>query len=171
LLEYSLGEKKSYLWAVSQDSITSFDLPKRGEIEVQARKVYELLTARNQHSKNETDEQRRVRVKAAEEEYSKAAAELSQMLLGSALPQTGNKRLLIVPDGALNYIPFAALPLPKNEGSDNSLLGINNEIVTLPSASILSLLRADTLNRKPAQKMLAVFADPVFNRNDIRMIL
>ena len=32
LLEYSLGEKKSYLWSVSSDSIAGFDLPKRAEI-------------------------------------------------------------------------------------------------------------------------------------------
>ena len=57
LLEYSLGDQKSYLWAVAADSITSFDLPKREAIEVEARKVYELLTARNDKLKNETDEE------------------------------------------------------------------------------------------------------------------
>ncbi len=168
LLEYSLGEKKSYLWAVSSDSIASFDLPKRGEIEAQARKVYELLTARN--LKNETDEQRLARIKAAEEEYGKAAAKLSEMLLAPVNSQIGNKRLLIVPDGALNYIPFSALPSPKDKETLNSPqpLGINHEIVTLPSASILALLREETQNRKPAPKMLAVFADPVFNQTDVR---
>ena len=170
LLEYSLGEKKSYLWAVTPDSITSFDLPKREEIEAQARKVYELLTARNDYSKNETDAQRLARIKAAEEAYPKEAAKLSQMLLAPVASQIGNKRLLIVPDGTLNYIPFSALPSPKDAETANpsQSLGISHEIVTLPSASTLALLREETQSRKPAPKMLAVFADPVFSPTDVR---
>ncbi len=170
LLEYSLGEKKSYLWAVTKDSITSFDLPPREEIETRSRKVYELLTARNDRQTGETDAARTARIKAAEAEYGKAAAELSRILLAPAASQIGNKRLLIVADGALNYIPFSALPAPngKENVAQAQPLGINHEIVTLPSASILALLREETQNRKPAPKMLAVFADPVFNRQDTR---
>lgn len=170
LLEYSLGEKKSYLWVVSSDSVTSFDLPSREEIEAQARKVYELLTVRNENPKGETDAQRIARIKAAEEEYPKAAAKLSRILLAPVASQIANKRLLIVPDGTLNYIPFSALPLPKSEESAGNLqlLSLDHEIVKLPSASILALLREETQNRKPAPKTLAVFADPVFNKTDVR---
>ena len=168
LLEYSLGEKKSYLWVITTDSITSFDLPKREEIETQARKVYELLTVRN--LKNETDEQRLARIKAAEEEYAKVAVKLTRMLLAPIASQIGSKRLLIVPDGALNYIPFSALPSPKDAETADLFqpLGMNHEIVTLPSASILAIMREEIQNRRPAPKMLAVFADPVFNQKDIR---
>jgi CHAT domain-containing protein len=170
LLEYSLGEQKSYLWMVTSDSITSFDLPKREEIEDQARKVYEILTVRNQTPKSETDDQRRARLKAAEAEYPPAATRLSQMLLGTVLSRIGNKRLLIVPDGALNYISFSALPLLQkaDSGTLSQPLVNNHEIVTLPSASILALLREEIQNRKPAPKMLAVFADPVFHKTDVR---
>lgn len=169
LLEYSLGEKKSYLWAVSSDSIASFDLPGREEIEAWARRVYELLTARNQNPVGETDEQRRIRVKAAENQYPETAAGLSQMLLGPAVSLIGNKRLVIVADGALNYIPFSALPAPQKEESSAALpLGANHEIVNLPSASTLARLRDEISDRKIAPKMLAVFADPVFNQNDVR---
>ncbi|MDQ4121214.1 MAG: CHAT domain-containing protein [Acidobacteriota bacterium] len=171
LLEYSLGEKKSYLWAVSSDSIKSFDLPAREELETQTRKVYELLTARNQQPKEETDEQRRARITAAESEYPKAAEKLSQMLLGSVAAEIGNKRLLIVPDGALNYLPFSALPAPRSQTAANQWqpLSLNHEIINLPSASVLALLREETANRKPAPKMLAVYADPVFNQTDSRL--
>src|SRR5262249_20345517 len=47
LLEYSLGEEKSFLWAVTPTSISSFELPKRAEIESAARRAYEAVTARN----------------------------------------------------------------------------------------------------------------------------
>jgi CHAT domain-containing protein/tetratricopeptide (TPR) repeat protein len=170
LLEYSLGDHKSYLWVVSANSVSVFDLPGRAEIEAQVRRFYEILTARNLNLQVESDAQRRARIKAAEEEYPKVAAQLSRMLFGLAASQIGNERLLIVPDGALNYIPFSALPLLKESEAVSQWqpLGINHEIVTLPSASILALLRNETVNRKPAPKMLAVFADPVFDQNDLR---
>ncbi|MDQ3254638.1 MAG: tetratricopeptide repeat protein, partial [Acidobacteriota bacterium] len=49
LLEYALGEERTYLWAVTQKSITSHELPRRAEVETLARRVYDLLTARNKH--------------------------------------------------------------------------------------------------------------------------
>jgi tetratricopeptide (TPR) repeat protein len=47
LLEYSLGEERSFLWTVTPDSFKSYELPKQAEIEASAREFYELLTARN----------------------------------------------------------------------------------------------------------------------------
>ena len=47
LLEYSLGEDKSYLFAVTPGGIRSFELPGRGPIEEAARSFYQALTARN----------------------------------------------------------------------------------------------------------------------------
>jgi CHAT domain-containing protein len=116
LLEYMLGAERSYLWVVTHTSITGFDLPKREEIETSARRVYNLLTARNQSAPNETTAQRQSRLDQAEAQYSQAAAELSRMLLGPVAAQLGGKRLLIVADGALQYIPFGALPVPETEG-------------------------------------------------------
>lgn len=166
LLEYSLGEETSFLWAVTPDSIKSYELPKRAVIESLARRVYELLTARNQSVAKETLEQRRLRLQNAEAEYSKTAASLSQMLLGPAAAELKNKRLLIVSDGVLQFVPFAALPDPVNAQA----LMVNHEIVTAPSTSVIALLRQEATNRKPAPKTLAVFADPVFSDNDPRVL-
>ena len=57
LLEYAIGEKRSWLWAVTRDSISSHNLPPRAEINAAARKVYELLTAR-QPKKDPTEDER-----------------------------------------------------------------------------------------------------------------
>src|SRR5262249_13058157 len=54
LLEYSLGDERSYLWAATPDSIQSVELPKRAEIETAAQHLFEILTARNQIVLNET---------------------------------------------------------------------------------------------------------------------
>ncbi|MDQ3257527.1 MAG: CHAT domain-containing protein, partial [Acidobacteriota bacterium] len=184
LLEYALGEERSYLWAVTQKSITSHELPRRAEVETLARRVYDLLTARNKHPMGETIEQRQARVTQAEEQFPVAASRLSEMLLAPVAAQMRGKRLLIVSDGALQYIPFAALPMPQwavsggqsSEKSkdrplttDHRPLISEHEIVSLPSASVLAVLRRELRGRRPAPKSVAVLADPVFEKTDRRV--
>jgi CHAT domain-containing protein len=175
LLEYSLGDNASHLFAVSQTSITSYRLPKRAEIEAAARRVRDLLIA-PQPQPGDTEAKYQARIKEARVNYWPQAAELSRMLLGPVAPQLGRKRLAIVADGALQYIPFAALPEPSagNDGGRNSVaepqpLFVEHEIVSLPSASTLATLRRETAGRKPAEKSLAVLADPVFTDDDTRV--
>jgi CHAT domain-containing protein/Tfp pilus assembly protein PilF len=175
LLEYSLGENASYLFVVSQTSLTWRQLPKRAEIEAAARRVRELLTA-PQPRPGDTEAKYQARIKEAGESYWKQAAELSWMLLGPVASQLGKKRLAIVADGALQYIPFAALPAPspgsdegRNSGAEPQPLFVEHEIVSLPSASTLATLRRETAGRKPAEKSLAVLADPVFTDDDTRV--
>ena len=165
LLEYALGEEKSFLFAVTPDSIKAYELPQRSVIEPLARRVYELLTARNASVSKETLEQRQQRLAAGDAEYVKAAASLSQILLGPVASELKNKRLLIVSDGVLQYVPFGGLPNPV----DSHPLIARHEIVTAPSASAVALLRQETANRKPATKTLAVLADPVFSNDDPRV--
>ena len=165
LLEYSLGEERSFVWAVTPDGIESFELPKRAVIETAARRVYDLLTVRTVSVPKETLEQRRQRLELADAEYAKASAILSQMILGPIAGELKDKRLLIVSDGVLHYIPFAGLPDP----ADTQALIVRHEVVMTPSASVVGLLRQETANRKPASKTVAVLADPVFSNNDPRV--
>jgi CHAT domain-containing protein len=166
LLEYSLGEQRSFLWAVTPDSIRTYELPNRAVIEPLARRVYELLTARNQSVPNETLQQRRQRLETAEVEYQKTAANLSQIILGPAVAELKHKRLLVVSDGVLQFIPFSGLPDPVNAQP----LIVDHEIVTAPSTAVVALLREETRHRKPAPKTLAVLADPVFSTGDPRVV-
>ena len=110
LLEYSLGEERSYVWAVTQTSLKTYELPKREQIEKAARLVYDLLTARSQ------SKSRRKRSAEASENRANgfaiarmATKELSQMVLGPLGSELGAERLVVVADGALQYVPFAAL--------------------------------------------------------------
>jgi CHAT domain-containing protein len=172
LLEYALGEKRSYVWAVTPTTIDSEELPGRSEIETAARRVYYLLTARNQVRIEESADQRRARVAQADTEYSEAAAVLSQMLLGPVAEHLGKRRLAFVTQGALQLVPFGALPAPftnsKSPKNQKPLI-VEHEIVSLPSVSTLALLRRDVARRRPAPKALAVFADPVFTKDDERV--
>ncbi|MCI0621020.1 MAG: tetratricopeptide repeat protein [Acidobacteria bacterium] len=178
LLEYSLGDERSFLWAVTPNSISSYVLPKRAEVEQAARGVYGLLIARNQHLADETPERRATRVHQAEAEFRKIAADLSQVLLGPVAIRLAAKRLIIVSEGALQYVPFGALPVPASlesgsasqKGKEAGLpLIAKHEIVTLPSASVLAVLRRELKGRPPAPKAVAVLADPVFRGDDPRI--
>ena len=173
LLEYSLGAEKSYLWTVSSTALSSHQLPKRADIESLARRVYELLTARNQQIEFETAEKREKRIAKAEAEYPLAASALSNILLGPVKAQMKGKRLVIVADGALQYIPFGALPLlgerTQVASSNPTPLLAEHEVVSLPSVSTLGVQRKELADRQPASKMVAVLADPVFDRHDERV--
>lgn len=186
LLEYALGESQSFLWLVTPNSIRSYKLDKRSVIEAAVERLYELLTARTRKIPNETNRQKKARIAKADMEYRHAARNLSRMLLGPVKDELGRKRLLIVSDEALQYIPFAALPELSNtsqEVEDQDSTGLNHkrttssyhplilkhEIVNVPSASTLVLLRRDLVGRKPPSKTVAVFADPVFEVTDLRV--
>jgi CHAT domain-containing protein len=151
LLEYALGEERSYLWVVSKTGFSSYELPKRAEIEAAARKFYDFMTVPS------------LRIRA--NKAAKAGNDLSQMLFGQVSSQLSNKRLLIVADGVLQYIPFGALP-DFSLGFSQPLL-VNHEIVTLPSASTFAVLR-NNKNLPSPTKTLAVLADPVFGQEDKR---
>jgi CHAT domain-containing protein/tetratricopeptide (TPR) repeat protein len=178
LLEYALGEQHSYLWAVTPSALVSYELPARTEIEVAARRVYESLTARNKVVKFETPEEKHARIMKADAEFFGAATDLGRMVLGPVASALGKKRLLIVGDGALQYIPFAALSVPQQNSArdqrQSSLtayrpLVSEHEVVSLPSASTLAVLRSEVSGRAPAAKAVAVLADPVFDPNDPRL--
>ena len=165
LLEYELGSEKSFLWAVTTSSITSFELGPRAEIESAAKRVYELLTARNLSIRGETPAARAARVRQSDQGFYTAATRVSQMLLGPAAAQIAGKRLLIVAEGVLQYLPFAALPEP---GKQAPLIQ-DHEVVAAPSASVLAVLRQETASREAAGKTLFVVADPVYSANDARV--
>jgi CHAT domain-containing protein/tetratricopeptide (TPR) repeat protein len=168
LLEYSLGKDRSFLWVITSDSMQTFALPKRADIEKSARAVYELLTARNRTIKFETVAEKRARIARAETEISQAASFLSRMVLAPAAKALAKKRLLIVPDGALYYVPFAILPIANPQIRNDRLLILDHEVVNLPSASALAMLRQELKGRVPASRTVAIFADPVFGREDER---
>ena len=168
LLEYLLGDQGSWLWVVSTDSVKAFALPPRTELELAVRRIYALLTERNRTVHDETNKQRLERIAAADANYQTAAGELSRMILGPASSELGSKRLVIVADGALHYIPFAALPDPSSGPAKVPVIA-KHELVNLPSASALARMREEIRGRPTAPKAVAVLADPVFDRVDSRV--
>jgi CHAT domain-containing protein/Tfp pilus assembly protein PilF len=163
LLEYALGTKHSYVFVVTPQSLTVHELPTRTKIEAAARRIYALLKIQGQLSAAPSLEAQQEHKR----EYEEVAAVLSKMVLAPLSQEIRNKRLVIVADGALQYVPFAALPDPGSRRSQP--LMVDHEIANLPSASVLSVLRQQEQGRTPAPKAVAVLADPVFKRDDPRV--
>jgi CHAT domain-containing protein/Tfp pilus assembly protein PilF len=172
LLEYDLGEERSYLWLVASDSAAVYELAKRSDIETAARRLRNILIARNSGNKDEADADRLSRAKAADAEYPTAAAELGHLILEPIASRIGHKRLLVVSDGILQYIPLGVLVVPGQSqaaGISWSPFIHDHEVVDLPSASVLAVLKKQMAGREPATKTIAVLADPVFDTNDARV--
>jgi CHAT domain-containing protein/tetratricopeptide (TPR) repeat protein len=188
LLEYSLGDERSYLWLITSDSLKTYELPARDKIQKVAELVYKSLTARSIVKSLETASQRQERIAQADVQFQAAAMELSRIVLAPAAAELGTKRLVVVADGALQYVPFSALsvvggqrsvaqPVRLNNGPRTSNKGslinyrpliLDHEMVSLPSASALAVQRRTLANRKPAPRGVAVIADPVFSTRDPR---
>jgi len=154
LLEYSLGEEKSYLWAVSPTAVHSFELPARRKIETLALDAYDKMTQQD----------------ADPAAADAAALAISRTILGPVEALLTGGTLLVVSDGMLQYIPFAALPLPTSSDQSPGERLINRQrVVSLPSASTLAVLRDELRDRPPPPKTLAILAHPVFRRDDPRL--
>ncbi len=159
LLQFSLGEAKSFLWVVERQRLLGFSLPPRAEIEDLTREVYIGWSTFDPGSSG---------AEAA------AASRLGQLLLGPATAELRpGRRLVVVADGALHYLPFAALPRPSVPGepaAPRRLLIEDHEILTLPSASVLGLQRTSRSPSSPRRRpdSIAVVADPIFSLQDPR---
>ncbi|MBD2570987.1 CHAT domain-containing protein [Anabaena lutea] len=186
LLQYSLGAENSYLWLVTHNSFTTYQLPKEADINKVAQPLIDKLKAPVIAGASLQETAQYVA------ETAKAANELSQIILKPVADKLGKKRLVIVADGILHQIPFAALsdltpqpsslqgngeqellPSPSRRGVGGEVkyqpLLVNHEIINLPSVTSLATHQEKLKNRKTAPKKLAVLADPVFSNNDSRV--
>ena len=162
-LEFRLGDTRSYAWLVTRTDCRTFDLPSRAALETVALRMHEAISARNLDIA-ETLEAKGNRLRGAEEGYRKASQELGRMLAGPLGSLAGWKRWWVVTDGALDYVPLAALP-----GVGGGVIGARHEIVDLPSASAAAEVARLTAGRGRPVGEVAVFVDPVFRTNDSRM--
>lgn len=149
LLQYALGETQSYLWTVTPNGIKSYTLPGRTAIEAAVKPFQSVIS----NAGNTVSDAKRT------------GDALYQIILAPAADQLQGKRLLVVADGALQFIPFGALPLPHQ--SSYIPLMKDHEIINAPSASSVAILRQQAFPVAP--KTLAIFADPVFSADDGRM--
>jgi CHAT domain-containing protein/tetratricopeptide (TPR) repeat protein len=186
LLEYALGQHGSYLFAVTRGGMTIARLPSRAEIEKQVVSLRQLILpaslrrsltglvagdeARRGLSVSKGESGGTAGAPAAVAEYAKVAHALYESVVAPVAPLVKNSRLLIVADGALNYVPFPALVTARPTGAaDYSTLAYllkTNETVFAPSASVIAAVRQQRTGG--AGSGLLLVADPVFDSSDAR---
>ena len=178
LLEYSLGGEASYLWAVAKSGVSLYKLPARPALDklatdLRAQLIPSKLQRRIVGIDVMADSQRGLGISAtpfAEDAASfvTASSALYKAAVEPAASVLGEKRLLIVGDGALNYVPFEALVKSPASADYSSLpyLIKSNEIIYAPSASVVGVIRQQ--NNKSTGRAMLILADPVFNSNDTR---
>ncbi|MEH2389119.1 MAG: tetratricopeptide repeat protein [Nostoc sp.] len=165
MLQYSLGKERSYLWVVTPNSLQSYELPGQEKIAKAANKFNSFVKQPLTQGATAADNAEAVA------NTGKAADALSQIILAPVAGKLGNKRLVIVADGILHQVPFAALDEPRKlpASAEYQPLVVNHEIVNLPSISSLATHRKKLKGRKIAPKTLAVLANPVFGVDDARL--
>ena len=148
LLEYLIGKERSFLWTVTAEDVEVHVLPGRDELEAAARAAQKALARREPREGDDA-----------------ALIAFSRMLLEPAAKRLRDRRLLVVGDGVVDYVPLGGLPDPR--APDRPIVA-RHEVVALPSASLLDVLRQPRAVA-PAPRLLAVLADPVFDRHDSRL--
>ncbi len=123
LLEYFMGQDEAWLWLVEKENARVFPLAHPDTIRADVAKFMSAIEA----SSGELGGDQSVRT---------AAARVALHIL-PPVPLPPGSRLLVVPDGPLHHIPFSALPLGAG------LLVEGHEVVIVPSATALKLMRAD----------------------------
>ena len=176
LVEYTLQPDESYLFVATKSAVNLFKLPGRATVEKLAMDLRgQLIPSKLQRrivGIDVVEANRGLGVAAAAPEdvapFVAASNALYKMVLDPAAGMIGEKRLLVVADGALNYIPFEVL-LKSPDSGDFSSLGYlvkSNEIVYAPSASVVGAIKQQ--RTKATGHAMLIIADPVFNSNDAR---
>jgi len=179
LFEYALGNDASYLFAATRAGMSVFKLPAKSQFTEAATAFREQMIpaslARSIVSTNVPEQQRGLGLsQAAPEEvaqFAGASNALYKLAVEPAAALIGDKRLLIVADGALNYVPFEAFVKTKS-GADYASLDYlikSNEIAYAPSASVVAAIRGSAPTAREGANTVLIVADPVFNADDPRL--
>src|SRR5438874_7275538 len=180
LLEYALGNDSSYAFAVNRAGVSLFKLPRRSDIDklatdFRASLIPPKLQRRIVGIDVIADQQRGLGIVQGPAEdlapFVAASNALYKAVVEPAASVIADKRILVVADGMLNYIPFEAL-VKNTEGADYAALNYlvkTNEIVYSPSASVIAAIRGGNPTvREGAKGAMLVIADPVFSADDPR---
>lgn len=151
LVSYWLGSESAYAWTISAGKIHWTRLPSPSAIADQAASFHRSLTRF---------------VDMPVEQRLQDARALYTMIVQPLEPWLAHVRSwLIVPDGALDYVPFAALQ--RRDGQADSFVVGEHDIAMTPAAWMLE----ESGPRAPAhhRRGILLVADPVYQAGDPRL--
>ena len=117
LLEYALGKDNSYLFVVGKNSFSTYQLPPRAEIEAAVDEYLQLLK-----SPIQTDVT--------------PGQKLRDILLSPIANQLNKQQLIIVSNGKLQLLPFAALPISDGVGVSTGALPLHSDGVGVSTGAL-----------------------------------
>jgi CHAT domain-containing protein len=147
IVEYWLGESRALAWVVTRDRVVMTDLGPTTRITDAARAFHAALRGFGVVPLAE-------RLKQGE-----ALHRLVVQPLGAAL--SGKRTLIFAPDGALHYVPFAAL-----RSGGKFLVDTHDVAIT---SSISMLLDRGAAKRSAHAKQMLLVDDPVYEADDARI--
>jgi CHAT domain-containing protein/tetratricopeptide (TPR) repeat protein len=171
LLEYWASETHSYLWVIARDGMQSYVLPGRATLAAALGAYRNAMLARDNYAPGEDFTARQQRIAKADLRSHQESMRLTRILLpGHFSPRI--HRLVIVADGDLLSLPFAGLEVhtPSAAAARSHYLLEKFDLVYEPSAATASALLRRTSQTLPSAQRIAIFADPVYGRDDARVI-
>lgn len=151
MLRYVLAAEQGFLFTLGPRHWRVFHLGGRRQLDPQIETVYRGLRE----------------CRRPDRQVDLAAEALARELLPAGAIPAGTRRLVIVADSLLHYLPFAALPAGDGKG-EKRLLVDDYEIHYLPAAGMLKVF-AQPFPTSPPRSSAAVFADAVFADDDPRL--
>jgi CHAT domain-containing protein len=135
LVEYLVTERRGYAWVVRRDGVHAYPVPGQATLAPKVRLLHALLAANDEAAVRQLGSQ------------------LYARLLQPGEPALqGARRLIVVPDGALQRLPFALLR------AGDRWLAERHVLALAPSATILDQLRRPPI--RPATRSLLALAAP-----------
>jgi CHAT domain-containing protein len=151
LLFYWLGEKQSYLWAITPQKTSLFTLPPSKEIDDAVRRYRDALTVQDVLASADQDGQF-----------------LYQTLVGPAYKLLEkDKKVYVIPDGSLNNLNFETL-LVSEPNATQPKLHYWIEDVTIADASSLRVLGAPRADNEKRDRTLLIVGNSVAPNDEYR---
>ena len=164
LLSYWLGDSHSYRWTITSGSVLVDTLPPREELDRTILPLERMLRARRSALvPGEDIATYASRQRAYEIRLQAALGHAGEALL-FRVPKTEHS-IFVVGDGSLLSLPFSALRI--SDGTATSYAIRRYTFFVEPSASVAVYLKQHPAAEQPLH--IAVFADPIFSRNDLRL--
>ena len=143
VLAYFVGDGASHAWMLGKNRLRHLMLPGRARLQ-------QAIAASTDHARGSPASRL-------------AERQLGATLLGGMLDGAQEQKLLIIPDGPLNGVPFAALP---GTGQPDAVLLDRFLIGYAPS---LALAFAQPVRERSGATKVAVVSDPVYAPDDRRL--
>lgn len=147
VLEYSLGEKHSYLWAITKTDYGIYQLSSKDEIAEKMEKYLHLIS----------------KPPSPETSDHALGRELYDMLVRPAQKYLeSGSNVIVVPDGILYYLPFETLIYNSEQGGSRYFIE-SNKVSYVPSLSLLGILKTQKREGTPSRRSeLLAFGNPDF---------